>query len=134
MPISKIPEHEILPGSLGTSAQSAHKEILSKILRIKLEETTNGRWKNLRRWRATTHENRDKFYKSLNYELCKLPRADYTYIILKSALNRAKTNSLGRTRPCPADARNSSPEVDHLETALGWHYKDTRQTLPSKSY
>ena len=118
MPISKIPEHEILPGSLGTSAQTAHKAILSKILCSTVEETTN-KWKNPRRWRAITHKNRDKFYKSLNYELSKLLRADYTYKILKSALNRAKTNSLGRTRPCPVDARNSSPEVDHLETALG---------------
>ena len=61
----------------------------------------------------------DKFVSTLRRELDRLPSIP-NYKDLQSALNRAKTNSLGRMRPRPvASATNTKPETDRLDMALG---------------
>ena len=53
------------------------------------------------------------------------------YKSLKAAINRAKTNSLGRIRAGPKSAHNATPALDHLEASLGktlWKY--TQNSTP----
>ena len=118
MPITQIPEHCILDGSIGTSAHSAHKAILTKIL-ISSREETSSNLNGKKRWRSVSSRNRDKFHTNLELELNKLSALDLNYKQLRAALNRAKTNSLGRVRPLPANACNTTPQVDRLDIALG---------------
>ena len=118
MPITQIPKHCILDGSIGTSAHSAHKAILTKIL-ISTREESSSNFNVSKKWRSVSSRNRDKFHTNLELELNKLSALDLNYKQLRAALNRAKTNSLGRVRPLPANACNTTPQVDRLDIALG---------------
>ena len=114
----KIPVHVILSGSLGTPAQTAHKAIISKIS-IKLKEAQADPIRVGPRWRKVTAQNKEKFNKSLRCELIKLVIGMCNYKILLSAINRAKTNSLGRARPPPKSAVNATPKLDRLHADFG---------------
>ena len=115
---SQIPEHIILRGSLGTSAQTAHKAILSKIA-IAVKETKTDTLRVSPKWRSITDKNIECFHKSLNDELRKLSVGESGYKLVLAALNRAKTTSLGRIRPRPKSAKYATPELDHLHADLG---------------
>ena len=114
----KIPEHEVLPGSLGTSAQTAHKAILSKIM-ISLKNSPPVSNKRKPRWRTLSEHNRELYILSLKQELSEIKPGHYKFQSLLAAINRAKTNSLGRTRPKPKNAVNPTPELDALDLELG---------------
>ena len=114
----QIPEHKILAGSLGTSAQTAHKALLTKIL-ISTREEISERHKTKPKWRAVSKKNCESFCNKLKIELSKLSSLDCDYRKLLTALNRAKTNSLGRVRPRPPEASNTTPEIDQLTKLLG---------------
>ena len=115
---SQIPEHIILKGSLGTSAQTAHKAILSKIA-IAVKETKTDTLRVSPKWRSITEKNIAWFQKSLYDELRKLSVVESGYKLVLAALNRAKTTSLGRIRPRPKSAKHATPELDHLHADLG---------------
>ena len=65
---SQIPVHLILPESLGTSAQSAHKSIFSKIS-IMTKEVSNSRPTGRPKWRAITPRNYERYSSTLAKEL-----------------------------------------------------------------
>ena len=118
MHASKITEHIVLSGILGTSAQTAHKAILSKImLTVKEEDYT--RPKKNPKWRRVTLKNIEHYCKTLNNELSKITDQLVSYKSLIAAINRSKTNSLGRMRPRPPSSTNATPEIDRLNMALG---------------
>ena len=118
MHASKITEHIVLSGNLGTSAQTAHKAILSKImLTVKEEDYT--RPKKNPKWRRVTVKNIEHYCKTLNNELSKITDQLVSYKSLIAAINRSKTNSLGRMRPRPPSSTNTTPEIDRLNMALG---------------
>ena len=118
MHVSKIPEHKILRGDLGTSAQTAHKALLTKfMLTVKVDHHKRPRKKP--KWRAITEKNRERYYKTLKSELSNLTSELVSYKSLVCAINRSKTNSLGRMRPRPLDSANTTPEIDRLDMALG---------------
>ena len=114
----KIPVHVVLSGSLGTSAQTAHKAIFSKISILVKEEQAHPISVGPR-WRSVTVKNKDKYHNSLREELTKLLIGTCDYKSLLSATNRAKTNSLGRARPPPKCAVYPTPKLDRLHADLG---------------
>ena len=123
---TQIPIHSILPGSLGTSAQTGHKALFSKIL-VNVKQELQAKPSSIPRWRAITAKNYERFIKDLKDELFKLSPEDYNYNTLLACLNRSKTISLGRTRPRPSTARNPTPEIDRLDTALGLALENHRK-------
>ena len=68
-------------------------------------------------WRAITDKNMDKFVSTLRREIDRLPSLP-NYKDLQSALNRAKTNSLGRIKP-KTNVNRESPELERLKCLLG---------------
>ena len=64
-------------------------------------------------------KNCESFCNKLKIELSKLSSLDCDYRKLLTALNRAKRNSLGRVRPRPPEASNTTPEIDQLTKLLG---------------
>ena len=114
----KIPEHTVLTGSIGTSAQTAHKAILSKILIDAKITPLNKRFAKPK-WRSVNEKNWVKFNNSLKLQLAILPRNSCDYKCLLAAINRAKTNSIGRMHPRPSSATNPNPEIDALVKELG---------------
>ena len=118
MHTSKITEHTVLSGNLGTSAQTAHKAILSKVM-LTVKEERYIRPKKNPKWRRVTEENIERYYKTLKKELSKLTEEFVNYKALTATINRSKTNSLGRIRPRPPSSTNTTPEIDRLDKALG---------------
>ena len=118
MHTSKITEHTVLSGNLGTSAQTAHKAILSKVM-LTVKEERHIRPKKNPKWRRVTEKNFERYYKTLKKELSKLTEELVNYKALTAAINRSKTNSLGRMRPRPPSSTNTTPEIDRLDKALG---------------
>ena len=121
----KIPEHIILSGSLGTSAQTAHKAIFSKIA-LKVMEARANTIQVGPRWRSVNVKNVERFHKSLKEELAMLIDGACDYKTIVSAINRAKTNSLGRVRPRPKFAVYDTPELDRLHVDLGTALEEYR--------
>ena len=115
---SRILEHKVLGGDLGTSAQTAHKALFSKI-RITMEVKNHPRLRKRPAWRSLTDHNLERYQTNLKAELFRLTVRNVNYKTLRVAINRAKTNSLGRKRPSPQNSTNSNPEIDHLEMILG---------------
>ena len=115
---SKITEHTILPGDLGTSAQTAHKALFTKIS-LNLKEEQNIFTKRNPKWRILTEKNRERYTANLKRELSKITVESANFKTLIAAINRSKTNSLGRMRPRPPTSTNSSCEIDLMDTALG---------------
>ena len=99
--------------------QTAHKAILTKILIGAKEELSIRKNAAIPRWRTISDKNHESFIRNLNRELSKLSAVNCEYKSLKAAINRAKTNSLGRIRARPKWARNATPALDHLEASLG---------------
>ena len=116
MEASEIPKHEVLEGSLGASAQTAHKAILSEI-DVTAKETLDIGNKGRPRWRAITEKNKERFLLCLKDELSR-PGLHPNYGSVLAAVNRAKTNSIGRKRTRPKSAKNPSPEIDNLDASL----------------
>ena len=127
---SQIPVHVVLPGNLGTSAQSGHKALLSKVLiRVKKEEGNKQICRP--RWRSINSKNSARFSNALKKELSNLSPDNCDYKALLAALNRAKTNSRGRARPKPSNACNPTPELDQLHRKLGFSLEEHRKN-PTK--
>ena len=129
---SQIPVHIILPGSLGTSAQTGHKALFSKILASVKQE---GDKKPIggSKWRAVTDKTRKRFHETLKTELSTLSTKDCDYRKLLAGLNRSKTDSLGRVRRRPSSDRNPTPEIDPLDVALGHALKVNRNNPTSEN-
>ena len=115
---SKIIVHEVLSGDLGTSAQTAHKALFSKIALTFKEEPIKTPQKHPK-WRILTENNRERYTNSLKIELSKIHVERASYKTLTAAINRSKTNSLGRMRPRRSTSTNSTCEIDCLDAALG---------------
>ena len=116
---SKIVEHVVLPGHIGTSAQTAHKALLTTILQ-KSKEETFPKPNKIPKWRAVTENNQNRYCKTLHDELTKLADESVSYKTIVTVLNRSKTNSLGRMRPRPINtSSNTTPQIDYLDYALG---------------
>ena len=94
MHVSKIAEHKILPGDLGRSSQTAHKALLTKILLVTIKQHYH-RPKKSPKWRAITEKNFLRYCNNLQYELANLTIDRLSFKSLLTAVNRAKTNSLG---------------------------------------
>ena len=126
----QIPVHMVLAGNLGTSAQSGHKALLTKIL-IKVKKET-GIEPNCRpRWRSINSKNSERFSDALKEELSNLSLNNCDYKAVLAALNRSKTNSRGRVRPKPSKARYPTPELDQLHRQLGFLLEEHRKS-PTK--
>ena len=69
--------------------------------------------------RRVIEKNIERYYKTLKKELSKLTEELVNYKALTAAINRSKTNSLGRMRPRPPSSTNTTPEIDRLDKALG---------------
>ena len=117
LPLSKVIEHKVLPGDLGTSAQTAHKALFSKIS-LSLKEEHYKPTKRNPKWRILTEKNRERYTTSLKKELSKITVELVSYKTLIAAVNRAITNSLGRMRPRPTTSTNSTREIDRMDVAL----------------
>ena len=113
----RITEHKVLPGSLGTSAQTAHKALLTTI-RQSIKKIPVDKVRCNPRWRTISNNNKERFLVSLEEEVSKLSMKT-NYQNLLSSIYRAKTNSLRRVRPKPRTAINPSSEIDCLDSALG---------------
>ena len=131
MPVSKIAEHRILGGDLGTSAQTTHKAIFTRIHLI-AKVVRYSRPKKRPKWRAVTEKNFKRYRKSLLIELVKLNDDSLSYKSLITAVNRSKTNSLGRMRPRPPNSTNTTPEIDRLTVRLRTALENNRAN-PSKA-
>ena len=115
---SKIPQHRVLVGDLGTSAQTAHKALLTKIM-LTVKKEHYQRPKKRPRWRGVTEKNYERYYKTLEMELSNLTKEPVNYKSLIAAINRSKSNSLGRMRPRPQSSSGTNREIDHINKALG---------------
>ena len=115
---SKVHEHKILQGDLGTSAQSAHKALFTKI-KLNMDEVQYQRSKRKPKWRRVTEKNFKRYYKTLEVELSSLTDELVDYRSLLAAINRSKTNSLGRMRPRPPYSTRTTPKIDRLNKELG---------------
>ena len=131
MHASKIQEHRVLGGDLGTSAQTAHKALLTKIM-LTLRKERYQRPKKKPKWRGVTEKNFERYYKSLGMELSNLTEEPVNYKSLLAAINRAKTNSLGRMRPRPLSSSKATPAIDHINKALAAALEKHRSN-PSKA-
>ena len=60
-----------------------------------------------------------RYYKTLEVELSSLTDELVDYRSLLAAINRSKTNSLGRMRPCPPYSTRTTPKIDRLNKELG---------------
>ena len=131
MEASKILEHKVLAGDLGTSAQTAHKALLSKIT-LTVQEEPYISSKKRPKWRCLNEKNVLRYSKCLKNELLDLTDESLCYKSLLASINRSKTNSLGRMRPRPATSTNTTPEIDRLDSALGAALEKHRM-CPSKA-
>ena len=119
-----ILEHEVLDGALGTSAQTAHKALLSKVL-ITSKSTGCRNQCSRPKWRDVNESNRERYQENLNTELESMSTFNKArnYKNILASLNRAKTKSLGRMRRRPPWATDFTPEIDLLHVAHGMALK-----------
>ena len=132
LPVSKVSEHKVLHGNLGTSCQTAHKALLTKFL-LKVKEEHYQHPNQKPKWRKISNQNRQRYYTALTSELSFLLEDSVSYTILISAINRSKTNALGRMRPRPPNSSSMTPEIDRLDAELGAAL-ETHRLNPSAVY
>ena len=89
------------------------------------------RLKGRPKWGAVTPRNCDRFYDALRCELSRLTYSKSDYKALLAALNRSKTNTLGRVRSRPSKACYPTPDLDRLHSdqryALELHRKNSSE-------
>ena len=129
--VSKITEHKVLSGDLGTSAQTAHKALLTKIALTAKKEYHKHHYRKPK-WRIPSEKNRGRYISCLKKELSKIALVNCNYTTLNAAINRSKTNSLGRMRPRPPNSTKCTPEIDRLDAILGSALEKHRSN-PSKA-